>query len=195
MLKRTFDLISSLAALITLSPLLILISILIKIDSKGKAFYTQKRVGKNGTRFNLLKFRTMKPDSDSKGLLTIGNDSRITAIGHFLRRTKLDELPQLINIIRGEMSVVGPRPETPNFVELYNEEQQKVLNVKPGLTDYASLNFINESEILAEHEDPEKAYVEIIMPKKLSLNLAYIKDQSFGLDIKIIFRTIFRILT
>ena len=195
MLKRTFDLISSLAALITLSPLLILISILIKIDSKGKALYTQKRVGKNGTRFNLLKFRTMKPDSDSKGLLTIGNDSRITGIGHFLRRTKLDELPQLINIIRGEMSVVGPRPETPNFVELYNEEQQKVLNVKPGLTDYASLNFINESEILAEHEDPEKAYVEIIMPQKLAFNLAYIKDQSFGLDIKIIFRTIFRILT
>ena len=195
MIKRIFDLLSSLVGLIILSPLLMLISLLIIIDSKGNAFYSQKRVGRKGNQFNLLKFRTMKQNSDIKGLLTIGNDSRITRIGHYLRKSKLDETPQLVNIIRGEMSVVGPRPETPNYVELYTEEQQKVLNVRPGLTDYASLEFINESEILAKHDDPEKAYIETVMPQKLSLNLKYITDQSLLLDIKIIFKTLLRILT
>ena len=195
MIKRIFDLLSSLMGLIILSPLLMLISLLIIIDSKGSAFYSQKRVGRKGKQFNLLKFRTMNQNSDIKGLLTIGNDLRITRIGHYLRKSKLDEIPQLINIIRGEMSVVGPRPETPNYVELYTEEQQKVLNVRPGLTDYASLEFINESETLAKHEYPEKAYIETIMPQKLSLNLQYIRDQSLLLDIKIIFKTLLRILT
>ena len=195
MIKRTFDLLSSLVVLIILSPLLILISLLIIIDSKGSAFYSQKRVGIKGNHFNLLKFRTMNQNSDSKGLLTIGKDSRITRIGHYLRKSKLDEIPQLINIIRGEMSVVGPRPETPNYVELYTQEQLKVLKVRPGLTDYASLEFINESETLAKHEYPEKAYIETIMPQKLSLNLQYIRDKSLLLDIKIIFKTLLRILT
>ena len=195
MIKRIFDLLSSLVGLIILSPLLMLISLLIIIDSKGNAFYSQKRVGRKGNQFNLLKFRTMKQNSDIKGLLTIGKDSRITRIGHYLRKSKLDEIPQLINIIRGDMSVVGPRPETPNYVELYTEEQQKVLNVRPGLTDYASLEFINESETLAKHDDPEKAYIETIMPQKLSLNLQYIRDQSLLIDIKIIFKTLLRILT
>jgi len=195
MIKRTFDLLSSLVVLIILSPLLILISLLIIIDSKGSAFYSQKRVGIKGNHFNLLKFRTMNQNSDRKGLLTIGKDSRITRIGHYLRKSKLDEIPQLINIIRGEMSVVGPRPETPNYVELYTQEQLKVLKVRPGLTDYASLEFINESETLAKHEYPEKAYIETIMPQKLSLNLQYIRDKSLLLDIKIIFKTLLRILT
>ena len=137
----------------------------------------------------------MNQNSDSKGLLTIGKDSRITRIGHYLRKSKLDEIPQLINIIRGEMSVVGPRPETPNYVKLYTQEQLKVLKVRPGLTDYASLEFINESETLAKHEYPEKAYIETIMPQKLSLNLQYIRDKSLLLDIKIIFKTLLRILT
>jgi lipopolysaccharide/colanic/teichoic acid biosynthesis glycosyltransferase len=195
MLKRVFDIISSLTVLIIISPILILISILIIIDSKGHVFYSQKRVGIKAKEFKLYKFRTMKPNSELKGLLTIGNDSRITRLGYYLRKTKLDELPQLFNIILGDMSVVGPRPETPNYVKLYTEEQQKVLKVRPGLTDYASLKFINESEILAKHENPEKAYIEIIMPEKLSLNLDYIRDQSFFLDLKIIIRTVFRILT
>ena len=194
MLKRVFDIISSLMVLLIIFPLLILISILIKLDSKGQIFYYQKRIGLNGKEFNLYKFRTMKPGSDKKGLLTVGNDSRITRVGSFLRKSKLDELPQLFNIITGDMSVVGPRPETPNYVELYNEEQRKVLNIKPGLTDYASLEFINENELLAKHDNPEKVYIETIMPQKLRLNLKYIQDQNFLLDLKIIFRTIFKIL-
>ena len=194
MLKRVFDIISSLMVLLIIFPLLILISILIKLDSKGQIFYYQKRIGLNGKEFNLYKFRTMKPGSDKKGLLTVGNDSRITRVGSILRKLKLDEIPQLFNIITGDMSVVGPRPETPNYVELYNEEQRKVLNIKPGLTDYASLEFINENELLAKHDNPEKVYIETIMPQKLRLNLKYIQDQNFLLDLKIIFRTIFKIL-
>ena len=194
MLKRFFDIFSSLIVLIIISPLLILISIFIKLDSKGKILYNQKRVGINGKVFKLFKFRTMKPGSDKKGLLTIGNDTRITRVGKVLRKTKLDELPQLFNIIIGDMSVVGPRPETPNYVELYNKEQKEVLSIRPGLTDYASLEFINESELLAKQDDPEQAYINTIMPQKLSLNIKYIRDQSFLLDLKIIFRTIFKIL-
>ena len=194
MLKRVFDIISSLMVLLIIFPLLILISILIKLDSKGQIFYYQKRIGLKGNEFNLYKFRTMKPGSDKKGLLTVGNDSRITRVGSFLRKSKLDEIPQLFNIITGDMSVVGPRPETPNYVELYNEEQRKVLNIKPGLTDYASLEFINENELLAKHDKPEQAYIETIMPQKLRLNLKYIQDKNFLLDLKIIFRTIFKIL-
>ena len=194
MLKRFFDIFSSLIVLIIISPLLILISIFIKLDSKGKILYNQKRVGINGKEFKLFKFRTMKPGSDIKGLLTIGNDTRITRVGNVLRKTKLDELPQLFNIIIGDMSVVGPRPETPNYVELYNKKQKEVLSIRPGLTDYASLEFINESELLAKQDDPEQAYINTIMPQKLSLNIKYIQDQSFLLDLKIIFRTIFKIL-
>ena len=136
----------------------------------GSPLFMQERVGRDKKKFVLIKFRTMNVGTESVAT-HLAKSASITRFGSFLRKTKLDELPQLINIIRGEMSVVGPRPETPNFVALYNEEQQEVLNVRPGLTDYATLNFINESEILAEHEDPEKAYVEIKMPKKLALNL------------------------
>jgi len=191
MLKRIFDILSSLLVLLVLLPIFVLISIAILLDSKGKIFYKQIRVGKNQKEFNLLKFRTMNSGSDKKGQLTVGtNDSRITKIGSVLRKYKLDEFPQLINVIKGEMSIVGPRPEVPKYVNLYSEEQLKVLSVRPGLTDLASIEFINENEILGKSDNPEKEYIENIMPQKLSLNLKYIENQSFIGDFKLIFRTI-----
>ena len=193
MIKRIFDLISSSIVLVLLTPLLFLISLLIILDSKGGPFYIQVRIGQNGIPFGLYKFRSMRIDTE--GLkITVGKDPRITKIGSIIRKYKLDELPQLINIIKGEMSVVGPRPETPNYVELYSEEQKKVLKVKPGLTDYASLYYIDESRILSERDNPEKAYIEEVMPAKLMLNQKYIQDASFWIDMKIIFKTIFKIL-
>jgi lipopolysaccharide/colanic/teichoic acid biosynthesis glycosyltransferase len=192
--KRLFDVFFSLTAiLILLLPGLIL-AVIIIAGSRGGAFYRQVRVGKNQKHFRLLKFRTMFTGSDSKGLLTIGSsDSRVTRTGKFLRKTKLDELPQLLNILAGDMSFVGPRPEVPKYVALYNDEQKKVLSVRPGLTDYASMEYINESDLLAQQSDPEKFYIETVMPEKLNLNLKYISDMSFGTDIKIIFRTLFKI--
>ena len=193
MIKRLFDITSALLVLITLLPLFSIIGFLIIIDSKGGIIYYQERVGRNLKPFLLYKFRTMK--KDSKGLkITVGKDPRITTIGHVLRKYKLDELPQLINIIKGDMSVVGPRPETPNYVVLYTLSQQRVLDVRPGLTDYASLEFIDENKVLSTYDDPEKAYIEKIMPAKLSLNLKYIKEHSFWVDLKIIFKTIFKIV-
>tara|TARA_B100000683_G_scaffold136812_1_gene133465 strand:- start:1107 stop:1691 length:585 start_codon:yes stop_codon:yes gene_type:complete len=193
MIKRIFDLISSSIVLVLLTPLLFLISLLIILDSKGGPFYIQVRIGQNGIPFGLYKFRSMRIDTE--GLkITVGKDPRITKIGSIIRKYKLDELPQLINIIKGEMSVVGPRPETPNYVELYSEEQKKVLKVKPGLTDYASLYYIDESRILSERDNPEKAYIEEVMPAKLMLNQKYIQDASFWIDMKIIFITLFKIL-
>jgi lipopolysaccharide/colanic/teichoic acid biosynthesis glycosyltransferase len=156
-------------------------------------FYKQVRVGKNGKEFKLLKFRSMRPNSDKAGQLTIGNDNRITKVGRFIRRTKLDELPQLINIIKGEMSVVGPRPEVPKYVAMYTPEQRKVLQALPGLTDYASIQFINEQTILGAASDPEKTYITEVMPQKLAHNLQYNNDRTFFLDIKLIFKTIGKI--
>lgn len=194
-MKRLFDLVMSVAALILLSPLFLLLTIWISLDSKGGVFYRQSRVGKNNRDFKLFKFRTMKPDSFSGGGLTLGDkDPRITRSGSFLRKYKLDELPQLLNIIKGEMSFVGPRPEVREFVRLYNEQQRKVLAVKPGLTDFASLEYINEGEILSESEDPRQTYINEIMPAKLELNLKYIREKSFLVDLKIIARTIAGIL-
>lgn len=135
----------------------------------------------------------MAVGSDKQGLITVGNDNRVTRSGRFIRKTKIDELPQLLNIIKGEMSVVGPRPEVPKYVALYTEEQKKVLSVRPGLTDFASLQYFDEQKILGESIDPEKAYVEEVMPAKLKLNLKYITEKNFGLDLKLIFKTIFRI--
>lgn len=195
MLKRIFDFVFSLIGLIILSPLFFVISLLIIFDSKGGVFYIQKRIGKNFKDFGIIKFRTMRPDSDKRGLLTVGGrDSRITKAGYFLRKYKLDELPQLINVFKGEMSFVGPRPEVKKYVDLYNEEQKKVLIVKPGITDNASIEFSNENEILGKYADAEKAYIEIVMPAKLNLNLNYINHQNFINDMKIIFKTIFKIL-
>ena len=193
MIKRLFDITSAFLVLITLLPLFVIICLLIIFDSKGGILYYQERVGRGLKPFMLYKFRTMK--KDSKGLkITVGKDPRITSIGHVLRSYKLDELPQLINIIKGDMSVVGPRPETPNYVALYSINQKRVLDVRPGLTDYASLEFIDENKVLSAYDDPEKAYIETIMPAKLSLNLKYINEHSFWVDIKIIFKTIFKII-
>jgi len=180
--------------LILLFPILLIISILIIVDSKGGVFYTQKRVGKYGTDFNLLKFRTMKTGSDKKGLLTVGEkDNRITKIGVFLRKYKLDEFPQLINILKGQMSFVGPRPEVRKYVDLYSDEQKKVLEVKPGLTDYASVEYFDEDRLLGEASDPEQVYINEIMPAKLKLNLKYIEDQSLPAYLKVIFKTISKV--
>lgn len=176
-------------------PIFLLLALLILLDSKGGIFYKQIRVGKNGKDFLLLKFRSMKTDADKKGLLTVGgNDSRITRIGYYIRKYKLDELPQLINVLKDDMSLVGPRPEVRKYVSLYNSEQQKVLNIKPGITDYASIEFSNENEILGKVSNPEQVYINEIMPAKLQLNLKYIREQSMITDIKIILRTILRII-
>lgn len=195
MAKRTFDIISSLLGLLLLSPILLFVILAVVVDSKGGAFYKQVRVGMAGKDFGLLKFRTMRVDADKLGLLTVGGrDPRITKVGYFLRRYKLDELPQLFNILTGDMSVVGPRPEVRKYVEMYSDEQMKVLEVRPGLTDFASIEYVNENEVLARSENPEETYIQEIMPHKLQLNQKYIQEKSFLTDIQIIFSTIKKIL-
>jgi len=195
-MKRLFDIVFSMLMLILLSPFFLLISILILGDSRGGIFFGQTRVGLNGKHFLLHKFRTMKPESEGAGQLTVGaRDSRITRIGYHLRKYKVDELPQLWNVFVGEMSMVGPRPEVPRYVRLYNAEQQKVLLVKPGITDYASLRFFTENELLARAEDPERVYIEEIMPAKLALNLKYIEEMNFATDIRIIVATVARMFS
>ena len=191
--KRIFDLLSALIVIIVFSPLLILLSVWIAFDSKGGVFYKQERVGKNGKLFNLLKFRSMRPNADRAGQLTVGGDNRVTKVGRFIRKYKLDELPQLFNIVKGEMSVVGPRPEVPKYVDMYSEEQKKVLLALPGLTDFASIEYLDEQKILGAADNPEKIYIEEVMPAKLELNLKYIKERNFWLDIGLIFKTIFSI--
>lgn len=195
MIKRIFDIIFSFITLIICLPLFLIIAISIYVDSGLPVFYKQLRVGRYKKEFCLWKFRTMINNASKSGLLTIGTDDvRITSVGKILRNFKLDELPQLLNILLGEMSIVGPRPETPNFVALYNEEQLNVLNIRPGLTDYASLEYINENEILKKYSDPEKAYVNIVMPAKLKLNMQYLNQKSLLVDLKIIFKTLLKIL-
>ena len=196
LLKRRFDIILSFVALIFTLPVTLIITFIIFLERKGAVLYKQTRIGKHQKEFLLLKFRSMKFGSDRVGLITIGsNDNRITSIGKFLRKFKLDELPQLINILMGDMSFVGPRPEVPKYVELYTEEQKKVFDVRPGLTDFASLKFFNENRILAEYDNPEKAYVDQVLPEKLRLSLKYIEEQSFLLDMKLIWLTIQRVFT
>ncbi len=196
MIKRLFDITFSFLALLILLPLFLLIGLLIVLDSKGGVFYKQMRVGKNNKDFGLYKFRTMRKDAHKSGLLTVGGrDARITDVGYYLRKYKLDELPQFINIFKGQMSFVGPRPEVRKYVDLYNEEQLKVLSVKPGLTDYASIEYMDENDLLAKSADPEQTYIKEIMPAKLELNLRYINDQSFLTDMKIILRTLLKIVS
>jgi len=196
MLKRLFDIVFSITGLIILFPLFLIVSVLILLDSGGGVFYFQTRVGKNNKDFRLIKFRTMYSNSDRKGLLTVGNaDTRITKTGKWLRRYKIDEFPQLVNILTGKMSFVGPRPEVRKYVDLYNYGQMKVLSVRQGLTDYASLEYINENEILEQYDNPEKVYIEKIMPEKLALNIKYIKEKSFFTDLKIMGKTIRLIFT
>lgn len=194
-MKRLFDFVFALLAIIILLPVFILLSVLILMTSKGGVFYSQVRIGKNEKPFRLLKFRTMRPGAEIAGQLTVGEkDPRITVTGRWLRKYKLDELPQLINILKGEMSIVGPRPEVPAYVALYDQEQRQVLTVRPGLTDYASLAYINENELLGRSADPERTYMEEVMPAKLKLNLRYLQDQCLALDISIIFKTFLAIL-
>ena len=194
-MKRAFDLIVATLAVLVLLPLLLLLALAVALTSPGGAFFAQTRVGKGGTEFRLLKFRSMRPGSEAKGQLTVGGrDPRITAVGHFLRKTKLDELPQLFNILKGEMSLVGPRPEVPKYVALYSAEQRQVLQVRPGLTDYASLEYFEENALLGASENPEETYILEVMPAKLALNAKYIEDMGLGTDLKILLRTAVRIV-
>jgi lipopolysaccharide/colanic/teichoic acid biosynthesis glycosyltransferase len=195
MIKRCCDIFFSFIGLLILLPFFFLFSLLIILGDGFPVFYSQLRVGKDGKDFRLFKFRTMVKDADKKGLITVGGkDSRITRTGHFLRRFKIDELPQLLNVLIGNMSLVGPRPEVRKYVDLYTQEQKKVLSVRPGITDPASIAYSNENELLGRSSDPDAAYVNEIMPSKLKLNLEYLRTRSFGGDIKIIFRTFLKII-
>lgn len=188
---RFFDIIFSIIGLVILSPLFIVLYLLIRIESKGGGFYSQERIGKNGKPFKLYKFRSMRIGSDKKGLITIGEkDNRITKTGFILRKYKLDELPQLWNVFIGDMSLVGPRPEVKKYTDLYTEEQKQVLHVRPGITDWASIKYVDENKILGESKDPDEAYVNLIMPNKIKLNMVYIQHQTLGEYFKIIFTTL-----
>ena len=185
-MKRIFDIVASGIGLILLSPLFIILTIWIKCDSIGPVFYKQVRVGRNNMDFQLFKFRSMRVGSDKKGLITVGgHDPRITRSGYYIRKYKLDEFPQLINVFKGDMSLVGPRP----YVDMYTEEQMHVLDVRPGITDLASIRYRNENELLERVNDPDKYYVEVIMPDKLRINLEYVARHSFTFDIRLIFQT------
>lgn len=191
-MKRLFDITASFFGILILSPLLISIGLWVGLSSKGGVFYKQIRVGKNNKDFKLYKFRSMRVNSDKQGLLTVGSkDSRITKAGYFIRKYKIDELPQLINVLKGDMSFVGPRPEVRRYVDLYSEEQMKVLSVRPGITDPASIKYRNENDILSSASNPEEYYIQHIMPDKLKINIDYINNRTFIKDIKIIFQTIF----
>lgn len=193
-MKRLIDVFLSGLGLLVLAPFLVLIGMLITLESKGGVFFKQIRVGKNQHSFYLIKFRTMYQDAERFGQLTVGmRDPRITRIGYFLRKYKLDELPQLINVLIGQMSMVGPRPEVPKYVKLYSQDQLKVLSVKPGITDWASINYFNENEVLASSATPEQTYIDEIMPQKLDLNLKYIESNNWLSDIGIIVQTVLRI--
>ena len=193
--KRCFDILASLFGLIFLAIPFIFIAIAIKASSKGPVYFRQERVGKNGKHFRIFKFRTMVSDAESKGMqITVGTDSRITKVGKFLRKTKIDELPQLINVLIGQMSFVGPRPEVPHYVEMYTEYQRNVLRIKPGITELASIIYKDENEVLAQSDDPEKTYIEEIMPKKIEINMQYIEKMNVFYDIKLIFKTFAAVL-
>lgn len=191
---RFLDILFSFLGLIVLSPLLLIIWLLIVLTSKGGGFYKQIRIGKNGYDFKLYKFRSMRVDADKGSLITIGGrDSRITKVGYFIRKFKIDELPQLFNVLKGDMSLVGPRPEVRKYVDLYTDEQKKVLSVRPGITDYASIEYVDENEILGKAENPDDVYINQIMPEKINLNMKYIENQSVKEYFKIILLTVFKI--
>ena len=195
MLIRLLDIVLSLLGLFFLLPIFVILAVWIKFDSQGSIFFRQIRVGKDGRDFRIYKFRTMIVNAEKMGIITIGErDPRITNSGYFLRKYKLDELPQLINVLKGEMSFVGPRPEVRKYVEMYNQEQLKILTIKPGITDYASIEYINEDEILGKSLDPEKTYIEEIMPQKIKYNMKYINNKTVIEYFKIIFLTIIKII-
>jgi len=194
--KRLFDLFFTLLGLPFLLPLFFIIGLLIKLEDGGSIFFIQKRIGYKGKSFLMWKFRTMIVDAEKKGtLITIGKDPRITRVGYCLRKFKLDELPQLFNVLKGEMSLVGPRPEVEKYVMLYTPEQRQVLNLIPGMTDPASIKYVNENEILAQAEDPERVYIEKVMPEKIKLNLEYAKTASCWRDFLVVIKTVLRILS
>lgn len=195
-MKRVFDLLVSTIMLLFLLPALAIIALLIKLDSAGPVFYLQERIGKDRLSFKIIKFRTMHVDADKKGLLTVGGrDPRVTRTGYILRKYKLDELPQLFNVLSGDMSLVGPRPEVKKYVDLYNQEQLKVLQIKPGITDFASIQYSDENELLGKAENPEELYIREIMPEKLRLNRIYMKKMGFATDLQILFSTVKKIFT
>lgn len=191
--KRIFDFFAALIGIIILSPIFIIVSIAIKLDSPGNIMFLQKRVGKCGKEFDIFKFRTMVTNAERLGKqITVGKDNRITKVGAFLRKYKIDELPQLFNVLKGDMSLVGPRPEVPKYVALYNEEQKKVLSVRPGITDLASLKYSDENDILGKVGNPEEYYINVIMKDKLSLNLEYIEKSNLFFDISLVIKTILK---
>lgn len=195
MTKRIFDIVVTLLIGIILFPIALIVSFLILLECGGGVFFKQERIGQYGKPFYLWKFRTMKKGSEAKGQLTIGmKDDRITKLGTYLRKYKLDEIPQLINVLSGDMSLVGPRPEVKRYVDLYNDEQRKILNAKPGITDYASLEYFKENEILGKAKDPERAYIEEIMPHKLRINQKFLKSSGLSQDINVLYLTALRIL-
>ena len=195
MVKRLFDIVASGCGLLVLSPLFVVLAIWIKLDSKGPVFYRQVRVGRNNKDFKLFKFRSMRVGADKQGLITVGgHDPRITRSGYFIRKYKLDEFPQLINVFIGDMSLVGPRPEVRKYVDMYTLEQLRVLSVRPGITDLASIRYRNENELLEQAENPDEYYEQVIMQDKLRINLEYVENHSFWNDIKLIFMTFWEIV-
>ena len=194
-LRRTFDIIASLSGLILFLPFMLLLALLIKKEDRGPVFYSGVRVGRYKKNFEILKFRTMVVDADKMGpSSTADNDPRLTRLGGFIRKYKFDEVPQLFNVLKGDMSIVGPRPQVPWAVELYNDEEQIILQVRPGITDLASIKFHNEGEILAGSDNPDKTYMEVIHPEKMKLSIEYVKKRSLVADFKIILLTIFTLL-
>lgn len=196
MIKRGFDVLASLAGLVLLSPVLAVVALAIKLTSPGPVFFRQERVGRGFRRFEILKFRTMVPDAPKLGgQLTAGEDPRITRVGRLLRKIKLDELPQLINVVKGDMSFVGPRPEVPRYVEIFRDDYRELLTVRPGITDLASLKYRDESEVLGRSSDPETTYVEQVLPEKIALGKQYLRRSSLWFDVGLIFKTLFRLAT
>ena len=195
-MKRLFDIVASGLGLVVLSPVFAVLAIWIKADSKGPVFYRQTRVGRDNKDFRLFKFRSMRPDSDKLGLITVGgHDPRVTRSGYYIRKYKLDEFPQLINVFKGDMSLVGPRPEVRKYVDMYTTEQMRVLSVRPGITSLASIRYRNENDILATAEDPDRCYIEKVMPDKLNIDLEYVDRATLWNDIKLIFSTFKEIVT
>ncbi|MDR0988645.1 MAG: sugar transferase [Prevotellaceae bacterium] len=191
---RFCDVVFSLLGIVVLSPLFLLLYIAIRLESRGGGFYKQLRVGRNGKEFLLYKFRSMRTGADKQGLITIGNDARITRIGRFIRKYKLDELPQLFNVLKGDMSLVGPRPEVRKYVDLYTPGQRQILSIRPGITDYASILYVDENRLLGEANDPDSVYIEQIMPAKIEHNMRYLHHHSVKEYFKIIFLTLWRII-
>ena len=190
-MTRIFDILLATLGLVILSPLLIFVYVAIVLESRGGGFYRQERTGRYGKPFRLIKFRSMYVNADKHGLITVGgHDNRITRVGYYIRKYKIDELPQLINVVKGDMSIVGPRPEVKKYTDLYTDEQRKILDVRPGITDYASIKYVDENDILGASDNPERIYIEHIMPDKIKLNMIYISQNGIKEYFKIISLTL-----